>query len=53
MIYLFGVAQLSLVAHLSLTKAIAVGVLPFLIGDVVKILAAAYVVKRVKPKIKF
>ena len=51
-IYLFGVAQLSLVAKLSLTKAITVGVLPFLIGDAVKILAAAYVVKRVKPKIK-
>lgn len=52
-IYLFGVAQLSLVAKLSLSKAITVGVLPFLIGDAVKILAAAYVVKRVKPKITF
>ena len=49
-IYLFGVAQLCLVARLSLNKAVSVGVLPFLIGDVVKILAAAYVVKRIKPR---
>ena len=50
-IYLFGVAQLSLVAKISLNEAISVGVLPFLVGDMVKILAAAYVVKRVKPKL--
>ncbi len=49
-IYLFGVAQLSLVAKLSVGKAISVGVLPFLIGDAVKILAAGYVVKRIKPR---
>ena len=51
-IYILGVAQLSLVAKISVNKAISVGVLPFLIGDVVKILAAAYVVKRVRPKFK-
>ena len=51
-IYVLGVAQLSLVAKISVNKAISVGVLPFLIGDVVKILAAAYVVKRVRPKFK-
>ena len=51
-IYIFGVAQLSLVAKISVNKAISVGVLPFLIGDVVKILAAAYVVKRVRPRFK-
>ena len=50
-IYFFGVAQLSLVAKLSLNKAIAVGALPFLIGDAVKILAAAFVVKKVKPRL--
>ena len=49
-IYLLGVAQLCLVARLSVNKAISVGVLPFLMGDVVKILAAAYVVKRIKPR---
>ncbi len=52
-IYLFGVAQLSLVAKLSLNKAIAVGVLPFLIGDAIKILAAAFVVKKVGDKLNF
>ncbi len=52
MIYLLGVAQLSLVAKLSVNKAITVGVLPFLIGDMVKILATAYVVKKVKPKLR-
>ncbi len=51
-IYLLGVAQLSLVAKLSVNKAISVGVLPFLIGDMVKILATAYVVKKVKPKFR-
>ncbi len=52
-IYLFGVTQLSLVAKLSFKKAIAVGVLPFLIGDAVKILAAAFVVIKVKPRLRF
>ena len=51
-IYLFGVAQLSLVAKLSLHKAIAVGVLPFLIGDVMKILATAFVVQKIKPRFR-
>jgi len=51
-IYLLGVAQLSLVAKLSLNKAIAVGVLPFLIGDLVKILAAALVVQKIKPRFR-
>jgi len=51
-IYLFGVTQLYLVAEISLYKAISVGVLPFLIGDMVKILAAAYVVIRVRPGLR-
>ena len=40
-IYVFGVAGLMLLARLPLGKAIALGVLPFLIGDVIKILLAA------------
>ena len=40
-IYAFGVAGLMLIAHMSLGKALALGVLPFLIGDVIKILLAA------------
>ncbi|MDZ7697830.1 MAG: biotin transporter BioY [Deltaproteobacteria bacterium] len=50
-IYLFGVTQLAWVARLSPSKAIAVGVLPFLIGDALKITAAAMVVRKIRGKI--
>ena len=40
-IYVFGVAGLLMIANMSLGKAIALGVVPFLIGDVIKILLAA------------
>jgi biotin transport system substrate-specific component len=40
-IYIFGVAGLMLLADLPLSTALAKGVLPFLIGDVIKILLAA------------
>ena len=40
-IYAFGVAGLMLLADLPLSTALAKGVLPFLIGDVIKILLAA------------
>jgi len=42
-IYTLGVLQLSLVAHLSLVKAILVGVVPFLIGDLLKLITAALI----------
>ncbi len=45
-IYLFGVFQLSLVAKLGLGKAVAVGALPFLIGDGVKIVAATLISRK-------
>jgi biotin transport system substrate-specific component len=48
-IYLFGAAQLSVVAQLSLSKAAAVGVLPFIPGDAVKILLAAFVCRKLRP----
>jgi len=51
-IYFFGVIQLSFVANLSLTKAISVGVLPFLIGDAIKIIAAALIALKVKDRVK-
>ncbi|MEJ2588412.1 MAG: biotin transporter BioY [Deltaproteobacteria bacterium] len=50
-IYLFGVIQLALVARLSPVKALMVGVVPFLIGDGLKIAAAALVVAKLKGKI--
>ena len=40
-VYVLGTLQLSLVAKLSLGKAVGLGVLPFLIGDGVKIVVAA------------
>ncbi|MDI6870431.1 MAG: biotin transporter BioY [Bacillota bacterium] len=45
-VYALGVAQLALVSGLPLGKALAVGVLPFLPGDLVKAVAAAAVVRR-------
>lgn len=47
-IYLLGAAQLTLVAHLTWGRALAVGVLPFLVGDAVKIGVAAFVAQRVR-----
>ncbi len=46
-IYSLGVLQLSLIAHLSVTRALVVGVIPFLPGDVVKSAAALLVATKV------
>ena len=51
-IYTLGVAQLSLVAHLSLTKALLVGVVPFLLGDVIKLVTAALIAGKLSNTIK-
>ena len=51
-IYAVGVLQLSLVAKLSLEKALAMGVLPFLPGDVLKIIAAAIVTLKTRDKVR-
>ncbi len=45
-VYTLGVVQLALVTGLSTPKALAVGVLPFLPGDLVKAVAAVAVVRR-------
>ena len=50
-IYTLGVAQLSLVAHLSITKALLVGVVPFLIGDLLKLVAVALIALKLRNKI--
>ncbi len=52
LIYFFGVAQLMLVAQLSLQKAVAVGVLPPLPGDIIKIAVAALIALKVRGRIK-
>ena len=51
-IYFFGVIQLSFVAKFSLAKAISVGVLLFLPGDAIKIIAATLIALKVKDKVK-
>jgi biotin transport system substrate-specific component len=45
-IYLLGVAQLAIVAKLTIMQAIAAGMLPFLIGDFMKIIAGAYIASK-------
>ncbi|MHC1574288.1 MAG: biotin transporter BioY [Candidatus Methanogasteraceae archaeon] len=51
-IYLFGVMQLSIVAHLPIKESVATGVLPFLIGDFIKLIAALIVFRRIEPSIE-
>lgn len=51
-IYLFGIFELSLVARLHIAKALSVGVLPFLIGDGIKIVAATLIARKVRDHIR-
>ncbi|MCD1294229.1 BioY family transporter [Methanocella sp. CWC-04] len=46
MIYICGAAQLMLVAHMAPDTALLVGVLPFIPGDIIKVLVAAYIATR-------
>ena len=48
-IYVFGVSWLKVVTGMSFSKAISVGMLPFLIGDAVKIAVAIPIVKALRP----
>jgi len=51
-IYAAGVPWLKVVTSMSYTKAFAIGMYPFLIGDTLKIIAAAYIAKSLRPIIK-
>ena len=51
-IYALGVAQLSFVAHLSITKALLIGVVPFLIGDLLKLVTVTLIAHKLRNKIK-
>jgi biotin transport system substrate-specific component len=51
-LYALGVAQLMVVAKLSLGKAVAVGVIPTLPGGILKILAAAFVALKLREKLR-
>jgi biotin transport system substrate-specific component len=48
-IYAFGVTWLKVVTGMSFSKAITVGMLPFLIGDALKIAAAVPIAKALRP----
>jgi biotin transport system substrate-specific component len=50
-VYTFGIVQLMIVAKLSLTKALAVGLLPPLPGDIAKIIVAALICRKVRGRI--
>ncbi|MBN1664130.1 MAG: biotin transporter BioY [Deltaproteobacteria bacterium] len=51
-IYGCGVLQLAVVAKLGFKKALAVGVLPFIPGDAIKILLAAIIGKQIRLRIR-
>ncbi len=48
-IYAFGIAWLSWITRMGLEKALAVGFLPFIIGDALKIVAAAAAARLLRP----
>jgi len=52
LIYGIGVPWLKVVTGMSWGKAAAVGVLPFLVGDTVKIIAGAYIAELIRQAIK-
>ena len=51
-IYITGIAQLSLVTGIGVKKALMVGMLPFLPGDILKIIAASFIASKLKLVIK-
>ena len=51
-IYSFGTFGLHLVAHLSLVKALMLGTVPFLIGDILKLITAALLAIKLRKHIR-
>ena len=47
-IYIIGVTQLSFVTGMGLKRAVAVGMFPFLLGDILKIIAASFIASKLK-----
>jgi biotin transport system substrate-specific component len=47
-LFTVGTIQLAVVMHISFDKAVALGVLPFIPGDIIKLLAAATIYQRVQ-----
>jgi len=51
LIYAFGVSWLRVITGMGLNKAVVVGMFPFLPGDALKIAAAAFIARSVRPLI--
>ena len=51
-IYILGITWLKIVTNMSFAKALIVGFYPFIIGDAVKIAAAAHIIKAIRKVIK-
>ncbi len=51
-VYAAGVPWLKVVTSMTFQKALAVGMVPFLIGDALKIIAAAFIAKTLRPVVK-
>ncbi|AET66842.1 hypothetical protein Desor_1175 [Desulfosporosinus orientis DSM 765] len=51
-IYTLGVVQLSFVAHLSIAKALMAGVVPFIIGDMLKLITTVLISLKLRHAIK-
>jgi biotin transport system substrate-specific component len=52
LLYAFGVSWLKIVTGMSPAKALALGMFPFLIGDALKIAAAAGIARALRPVIR-
>lgn len=53
LIYTIGTLQLSLIAHLSHLKAILIGVAPFILPELLKLLAVAVLASKIREKVPF
>ncbi len=51
-LYIIGITQLSLVTDMGIKKALMVGMLPFLPGDILKIIAASFIASKLRPIIE-
>ncbi len=51
-LYIIGITQLSLVTGIGIKKAIVVGMLPFLPGDILKIIATSFIASKLRTSIK-
>ncbi len=50
-VYTLGIIQLTFVAKISFIKAISVGLLPPLPGEIIKIIVAAFICRKIRPRV--